>query len=240
MSVAMPQTSAGRRIDALPRAVLFDLDGTLVDTAPDLGHAANLLRDELGLPALPLADYRPVASAGARGLLGVALGITPEHGDYAARAQRFLTLYREHIVQHSALFDGMDELLAAIAVRGLRWGIVTNKPAWLTAPIVDGLALRVDCSVSADQVARAKPAPDALLHACTLIDVAPQDCWYVGDNYDRDVLCGIRAGVGGNILMEAKKTYEPPYDLDIRPGAIVADPVGLLELFRRATSEVAA
>ena len=194
MSVVTPRPSATRRIDVLPRAVLFDLDGTLVDTAPDLGHAANLVRADLGLRPLPLADYRPVASAGARGLLGVALGITPEHVDYAARTQRFLALYREHIVRHSALFDGMEELLATIAARGLRWGIVTNKPAWLTGPIVDGLALRVDCAVSADQVARAKPAPDALLHACALIDITPDDCWYVGDDL-RDIVAGRAAGM---------------------------------------------
>jgi 2-phosphoglycolate phosphatase len=178
----------------LPQAVLFDLDGTLADTAPDLGHAANLVREELGLPPLPLADYRPVASAGARGLLGKALAITPEHADYAAHVQRFLALYREHIVHHTKLFDGMDELLAVIAARGLRWGIVTNKAARLTASIVEGLALRAACVVSADQVARPKPAPDALLRACEILDLPPQACWYVGDD-KRDIVAGHAAGM---------------------------------------------
>ncbi|WP_028079040.1 HAD family hydrolase [Solimonas soli] len=167
---------------ALPRAVLFDLDGTLADTAPDLGHAANLVCAELGLPTLPLADYRPVASAGARGLLGKALGITPEHADYAQRAERLLALYRDNLLRHTTLFDGMDELLATIAARGLSWGIVTNKPAWLTDPLVEGLRLRADCVVSADQVARPKPAPDALLRACERLGLPPQACWYVGDD----------------------------------------------------------
>ncbi|MFT4047262.1 MAG: HAD-IA family hydrolase [Solimonas sp.] len=185
-----------RHLDALatPRAVLFDLDGTLADTAPDLGHAANLVRAELGLPALPLADYRPVASAGARGLLGKALGITPEQADYPARAQRFLALYREHLVHHTMLFAGIDELLGVIAVRGLAWGIVTNKPAWLTDPLVAGLKLRAACVVSADQVARPKPAPDALLRACDLLCLPPQACWYVGDDR-RDIVAAQAAGM---------------------------------------------
>ncbi|NGY06178.1 HAD-IA family hydrolase [Solimonas terrae] len=181
---------------SVPRAVLFDLDGTLVDTAPDLGHAANLVRAELGRPPLPLADYRPVASAGARGLLGKALQITPEHADFPARRDRFLELYRANLTRQSRLFDGMDVLFAAIAASGARWGIVTNKPAWLTTPLLAGLHLdrQAACAVSADQVARAKPAPDSLLHACELLSLAPTECWYVGDD-KRDITAGRAAGM---------------------------------------------
>ncbi|MGH8447320.1 MAG: HAD family hydrolase, partial [Solimonas sp.] len=136
----------------------------------------------------------PVASAGARGMLGKALGITPDHADYPALSQRFLALYRDNLVRHSTLFDGMDELLATIAAAGMRWGIVTNKAAWLTTPLLEGLALRGDVAVSADQVARPKPAPDALLHACAILGLPPQACWYVGDD-KRDIVAGQAAGM---------------------------------------------
>ncbi|WP_020650418.1 HAD family hydrolase [Solimonas variicoloris] len=190
MSVALPLDAFAVR----PRALLFDLDGTLVDTAPDLGDAANRVREELGLAPLPLADYRPVASAGARGLLGLALGITPQHAEYGARVERFLAFYRARLVRHSALFDGMGELLQAIGAAGLRWGVVTNKAAALTLPLLEGLALRADCAVSADQVPRPKPAPDSLLRACALLGLPPRACWYIGDD-KRDIVAGQAAGM---------------------------------------------
>ncbi|NKF22677.1 phosphoglycolate phosphatase [Solimonas marina] len=179
-----------------PKVVLFDLDGTLVDTAPDLGHAANLIRAERGLPPLPLADYRPVASAGARGLLGKALGITMDDPEFPALRAQFLDRYRDNLTRESRLFDGMEALLAAIGARGARWGIVTNKPSALTGPLLDGLQLtaRSAVSISADEVARAKPAPDALLHACERLAVAGHDCWYVGDD-KRDITAGRAAGM---------------------------------------------
>ncbi|MGH8539098.1 MAG: HAD family hydrolase [Stenotrophobium sp.] len=176
--------------------VLFDLDGTLVDTAPDLGGAANLVRAELGLPPLPLAQYRPVASAGARGLLGVALGIAPAHADFPARSESFLRHYRANICRASVLFDGVAELLALLEQRGIRWGVVTNKPAWLTRPLMDELHLssRAACVVSGDDVPRPKPAPDAILLACTQAALKPADCIYVGDD-KRDIDAGRAAGL---------------------------------------------
>ena len=181
---------------ALPRALLFDLDGTLVDTAPDLGYAANRVREEQGLAPLPLADYRPVASAGARGLLGMALGITPEHADFPPHRDRLLALYRQHLTRASRPFDGIDVLLQFCEAQGIRWGVVTNKPAWLTTPLMEGLdlATRSAVTISADQVARPKPALDALLHACELLQLAPQACWYVGDD-KRDITAGAAAGM---------------------------------------------
>lgn len=178
------------------RAMLFDLDGTLVDTAPDLGHAANGVRERLNLPPLPLADYRPVASAGARGLLGKALGITPEHEDFARHRETFLELYRANLARASCLFDGMDEVLRSMEQRGIHWGVVTNKPAWLTRPLLEALDLarRAACSVSADEVPRAKPAPDALFRACELLALSPADCVYVGDDL-RDIVAGQAAGM---------------------------------------------
>lgn len=179
-----------------PKAVLFDLDGTLVDTAPDLGHAANLIRQDLGLPPLPLDDYRPVASAGARGLLGKALGIGPEHPDFPAHRERFLALYRAHLSYQSRPFPGIEALLQTMEQRGVLWGVVTNKPAWLTQPLMDDLMLseRSACAISPDHVARPKPAPDALLHAAQLLQLNAADCWYVGDD-KRDIDAARAAGM---------------------------------------------
>jgi 2-phosphoglycolate phosphatase len=181
---------------AIVRCVLFDLDGTLVDTAPDLGHAANYVRAMLDLAPLPLAEYRPVASAGARGLLGKALGITPEHADFDAHRRIFLDRYRAHLADDSRTFDGVDAMLAAIESSGRRWGVMTNKPAWLTGPLLEALGLdrRAACAVSADEVPRAKPAPDGLLRAAELAGVAAADCVYVGDDL-RDIDAARAAGM---------------------------------------------
>lgn len=178
------------------KAVLFDLDGTLVDTAPDLGAAANVVRERCGLVPLPLIDYRPHASAGARGLIGKALGIGPEHAEFPAHRELFLNHYRAHIAERSRLFDGVDALLSRISAQGLHWGVVTNKPSWLTAPLLDELNLSAGCacSVSADQVAQPKPAPDSLLHACGLLALSPAECIYVGDDA-RDIVAGRAAGM---------------------------------------------
>jgi len=171
-----------------PACVLFDLDGTLLDTAPDLGHAANLVRAETGLPPLPVTDYRPVASTGARGLLGVALNLTPEHPEFPARRDSFLAHYRAGLSRATRPFPGIAELLVNLELRGIRWGVVTNKPGWLTQPLMQelDLASRAACIVSGDSAAKAKPAPDTLLLACAQVDLAPKACVYVGDD-PRDV-----------------------------------------------------
>lgn len=171
-----------------PRAVLFDLDGTLVDTAPDLGYAANQVRAEAGLPPLPVADYRPVASAGARGLLRVAFGIDPQHPDFPARRESFLAHYRKHLARDSRLFDGMDAALRSFEARGVPWGVVTNKPQWLTEPLMLelDLARRSAVTLGAVEGLPAKPAPDALLLAARTLGLTPGDCVYVGDD-QRDI-----------------------------------------------------
>ncbi len=149
--------------ERVPQAILFDLDGTLVDSAPDLGYAANLVRESLGLAHLPLADYRPQASNGARGLLKVALNIAMDHPDYEARKALFLKFYQANLTTHSRLFDGIAEMLAALDEAGLAWGIVTNKAGWLAEPVVAQLdfATNCRCLISGDS----KPAPDGLLLA---------------------------------------------------------------------------
>lgn len=178
------------------RAWLFDLDGTLVDTAPDLAAAANHLRIRQGMPALPLAHYRPWASAGARGLIGAALGIQPDDPAFAGLRDDFLAHYRAHLADEAALFPGLDAVLQAFEARGLPWGVVTNKPAWLTRPLMAALGLdrRAAVCVSADEAAAAKPDPAALFLACRRTGLSPADCAYVGDDL-RDIKAGRAAGM---------------------------------------------
>lgn len=177
------------------KCVLFDLDGTLVDTAPDLGHAANCVRADLGMAPLPLPVYRPVASAGARGLLKVALDISPEHADFPQRRDAFLAYYEQHITRASRVFDGLDDVLREMEQRGIPWGVVTNKPGGLTQLLMDQLHLsaRAACSYSPNPLP-AKPAPDMLFAACTQLKVKPEDCLYVGDDR-RDIVAGNAAGM---------------------------------------------
>ncbi len=176
-------------------AVLFDLDGTLLDTAPDMAGALNRLRTEEGRDTLPFAKVRPVVSHGAARL--VALGFPEAQGDEFERLrQRFLQLYSLDLCSHTRLFPGLDGLLARFEADGLPWGIVTNKPAWLTDPLVTALGLdgRACCIVSGDTVAERKPHPLPLLHAAQVIGVAAGRCVYVGDA-ERDIVAGRAAGM---------------------------------------------
>ena len=175
----------------LSKCVLFDLDGTLVDTAPDLGLAANLVREELDMEPLPLSTYRPYASCGARGLLKVAIGMNMDHPDYPQRKERFLVHYRANLSRNSSLFPGVAEMLGALEHAGIRWGIVTNKVSSLSEPLVAdlGLMARSACLVSGDSTPKPKPAPEPLLLAAKLVGIAPRDCLYVGDD-ERDILSG--------------------------------------------------
>lgn len=175
-------------------AVLFDLDGTLVDTAPDLGGAANHIRASLHLPPLPLEQYRPAASAGARGLLKLALGISHEHPDFPRHREDFLNHYGENLARHSRLFPGMAETLTALEQRGVVWGVVTNKPKRYTDPLMAQLNLQAACTVSADEVANGKPAPDSLFEACRRLNLESRACIYVGDD-KRDIDAGRAAGM---------------------------------------------
>lgn len=176
--------------------VLFDLDGTLVDTAPDLAFAANGVRADLGLDALPMEAYRPLASSGARGMLGKALGIQPGDPHYDLRRDRFLDLYRANLSRGSRLFPEMEQFLHHLQQQGRPWGIVTNKVSGLTLPLLDalGLARRAACVVCADQVAQPKPAPDSLLLAMKQVQVAAAETVYIGDDR-RDVVAARAAGL---------------------------------------------
>ena len=170
------------------RAVLFDLDGTLVDTASDLGHALNLQRTRHGFA--PLADeiIRPQASHGARGLLGLGFGLHPEDARFPAMREEFLELYAANICRHSRPFPGISELLDALEQRGLAWGVVTNKPARFTEPLMSilDLAERATCIVSGDTCPQPKPHPAPMLAAAELCGAKPGQCLYLGDA-ERDI-----------------------------------------------------
>jgi len=168
--------------------ILFDFDGTLADTAPDLAAAANRQRERRGLAPLPEARLRPFASQGARGLLRAALDMLPDHPDFPATRQQFLDDYEAAMTCRTQLFPGIPELLQRLQAQGLRWGIVTNKTERLALPLVRHLGLAEACAVTVcgDTTAHAKPHPEPLLHAARLAGFAPHDCLYVGDDL-RDV-----------------------------------------------------
>jgi phosphoglycolate phosphatase len=179
-----------------PSAVLFDLDGTFADTAPDMAAALNRLLARYDRPAVPLQEARRHVSSGSRGMLAVGFGLVPGDPDYERLRGEYLALYAADIHCDTCLFPGIAELVQALEASGLCWGIVTNKPGWLTDPLLEAMALpfQPGCVVSGDTAARAKPHPDPLFHACGMIDRDPQVCWYVGDD-QRDILAGRAAGM---------------------------------------------
>ncbi len=178
-----------------PKAVLFDLDGTLADTAPDLAAAVNKMRIERGLSLAPFEALRPVASAGARGLIGVAFGIGPGDDSFNAMRTEFLANYAADIAKDTVLFEGIHELLLSIEAKGIRWGVVTNKPARYTDALLPLIGLaHAACSISGDTTAHAKPHPEPLFEAARRLDLNPADCWYVGDDL-RDIQAGKAAGM---------------------------------------------
>lgn len=177
-------------------AVLFDLDGTFADTAPDLGRAINTMRAARGLPPVPLADTRSVTSMGARGLLGVGFGLSPGHADYSAMRDEFLNIYENNLCCDSALFPGMATLVDHLEQQGIIWGIVTNKAERFAKPLMQqlGYAARAACIIGGDTTAHMKPHPEPLLAAARAIGIAPRSCIYVGDD-ERDIRAGHAAGM---------------------------------------------
>jgi phosphoglycolate phosphatase len=177
------------------QAVLFDLDGTLADTAADLGAALNRMRGRRGRAALPLPALRPLASAGARGMLAAGLGKTPADADYDSLREEFLAEYASALDVHTRLFDGVPELLAGLQRLGLGWGIVTNKVMRFTAPVVAALRLgQAAVVVAGDTTAHPKPHPAPLLAACERLAIDPAACVYVGDDL-RDIQAARAAGM---------------------------------------------
>lgn len=180
---------------ARPRVILFDLDGTLVDSAPDLAGAMNRLQQRRGLPLTPYADLRPHASAGARGLIGAAFGIAPGQDGYETLRVEFLDDYASAIAEKSRLFDGISTMLDTLGQQQIGWGIVTNKAARFTDALVPQLPLReARCVISGDTTPFSKPHPAPLLQGARQAGAEPGQCWYVGDDL-RDIEAGRAAGM---------------------------------------------
>lgn len=177
-------------------AVLFDLDGTLVDTAPDMADALNLLRHEHELEPLDYEEVRPWVSHGANALVQLGFGTAPEQPRHGQLIERFLALYETTLCRGSKLFPGFEYVLSTLERRRIDWGVVTNKPGWLAEPLLNALGLwpRTACLVAGDTVSKKKPDPMPLLHAADLLDHSPEHCLYVGDA-ERDVLAGRAAGM---------------------------------------------
>jgi len=178
------------------QAVLFDLDGTLLDSAPDLAAAAERMRERRGLPPLGLPVYRPLASSGARGMLQMAFGLGPDHDGYEALRQEFFSEYESSMSEHSRVFDEVEELLTALLDAGLRWGVVTNKSQRFTRPLIRSMALfeTAETVISGDTTPHAKPHPEPLFEAARQMRLPTQACVYVGDDL-RDILAGRSAGM---------------------------------------------
>ena len=176
--------------------ILFDLDGTLVDTAPDLGLALNIQRERHGLSPLPQERIRPFASHGSKGLLSVGFGLTPEDRQFAEMREEYLNLYDAVFTRSPRFFDGISATLLEIESRKIPWGIVTNKPRRFSAPLIQAMQLqeRISCLVCGDDAVRPKPYPDTLLMACRITASDAENCMYVGDA-ERDIQAGRAAGM---------------------------------------------
>lgn len=183
-------------------AILFDLDGTLVDTAPDLAATLNAMRQSRGLDDIAEHELRPQSSHGTQGLLRLGFSLDTLHPDFPALRREFLERYTANLVVRSKVFDGMAEVLDALDKRTIKWGVVTNKPARLTQPLLAGLGLleRAAFVVSGDTCAYAKPHPAPVLHACQLAKVTPERCLYVGDA-ERDIQAANAAGMPALVAM---------------------------------------
>lgn len=178
------------------KALLFDLDGTLIDTAHDLADTLNTLLDQCQRPTLPFTQIRPYISDGTPGLLKLGFGIERTDPDYAGLAKMFLDLYQDYFTLKSQLFEGVNEVLMQLQQHHLPWGIVTNKPQRFTNPLVQhlGLSQRTHCCVSGDTLAVSKPDPAPLLYASEQLKTVADDCIYIGDA-ERDIVAGQRAGM---------------------------------------------
>jgi phosphoglycolate phosphatase len=178
------------------KAVLFDLDGTLVDSAPDLGAAADKMRVDRGLPSYPLERYRPMAGAGGRGMLEIGFGMTPEHPDFLTMREEFFVNYENCLTERTVPFEGVEQLIRKLMSRQIAWGVVTNKAQRFTVPLTRQMPLFASAGaiVSGDTTAHAKPHPEPLLEAARRMQVDPAHCVYVGDD-ERDIVAGLAAGM---------------------------------------------
>ncbi len=194
--------------------ILFDLDGTLVDTAPDLGHALNIQLDRHDRPTLSDEAIRPFASHGSRGLIGLGFGITPADPEFLALRDEYLSIYDTVFTRSPVLLDGIAGLLRVIEHKKLKWGIVTNKPRRFTVPLLKSMGLdqRAACIFSGDDAPQPKPSPATLLMACEQMQVKPENCIYIGDA-ERDIQAGNAAGMQTAVaLFGYIDVTDKPYD----------------------------
>lgn len=216
------------------RAVLFDLDGTLVDSAPDLAGAADKMRLKRGLASLEYAKYRPLCGAGARGMLQVAFEIGPDHADYESLREEFFSNYQACMLDNTHAFEGVAPLIAALQTRGMRWGVVTNKSERFALPLTAAMPLFASSGVivGGDTTPYSKPHPEPLLEAARRLGVSPELCLYVGDD-ERDIVAGKSAGMG---TVAATYGYLGSASdvADWRADAQINSPIELLQLLSPA------
>jgi phosphoglycolate phosphatase len=219
-----------------PEGILFDLDGTFADTAPDLAYALNQTLIDSGLDTLPFDKIRPVVSHGGKALIKLGFNLPEDSEAFEERRQHLLQVYLNNLSRETTLFEGIEEVLEHIETQNIAWGIVTNKPDWLTDPLMleMGFTHRTKAIVSGNTCARAKPHPDSILHACNLLKIDPRNTWYVGDA-GRDMQAGRSAG---NQTIGA--TYGYIYDDDpiAAWGAdvLINQPVELIDLIQSANA----
>ena len=233
LGMSNPTTTEPQPARAAPatplRTVLFDLDGTLADTAPDLAYALNCVLQQQGHAALPYEVIRPVVSHGGAALISLGFGLGPGHADYDGLRKELLRIYLENLTRDTRLFPGMSDLLSAIEQRGMNWGVVTNKPAWLTDPLMQqlGLSTRAACIISGDTTPNHKPHPEPMLLACKLASSAAGECLYLGDAA-RDIEAGQRAGMFTAVALFG---YLDAQDTPERWGAdvLISHPLELLD-----------
>lgn len=209
---------------SIPSTVLFDLDGTLIDTAPDFIRCLNELRQAHGLPALPAPHIRRSVSNGARAMIRVGFGLEPDHPDYLEKHTAFLDLYEAGVAVETTLFEGVDDILKDLEARKIPWGIVTNKPVRFAAPLIEALGLAERCSIliCPDHVTNRKPHPEALILACREVGANPATGVYVGD-HERDIEAGRNAGM--KTIAVRYGYIEQPEAVDLWQADIVADTV---------------
>ena len=225
-------TTSARDIEA----VLFDLDGTLIDSAPDLGAAADKMRTDRGMASLPLERYRPMAGSGARGMLGVAFGITPDHPDFPELREEFFVNYERAMTVRTMAFAGVPELIEQLHQFDLRWGVVTNKSVRFAAPLTAAMPLFASSGalVCGDTTPHAKPHPEPLLEAARRLGVLPSRCLFVGDD-ERDVIAGRAAGmrtVAATYGYLGDRTDTVLWNAD----ASIGSPAALMSLIQSANS----
>ena len=215
-------------------AVLFDLDGTLLDSAPDLAAAVNKMRTDRGMIELPCASFRALVGAGARGMLSVAFDMNPADDDFEAMKLEFFANYEKCLIQQTVAFPGVSEVIKKIELAEIKWAVVTNKSQRFTKPLTDAMSLfsSAGAVVSGDTTPYSKPHPAPLLEAANRLGIPPENCLYVGDD-ERDIVAGRAAGM---------QTVAAAYgylgkDADIlswKADAIILSPLDILKLLRLA------